>query len=223
MQIAKILFSPDDRYAILVHDSYNQGCEYSILALDLETGTEHWRISAQELSFVSNLWWGGAIFDAPRFNAVASLHNGEFLDQPGIARCDLTGRTIDFAPENAGLILGSEALWGSVECYAAEAGADAPYYLRAAISGQGGDRTILLSDNPVTLTAMPNPGLVLLVNTTDWVTRQLWLVNVLAGDKLLIDSDCAGFSLAADGKLLVRAGGKNELRVYELVQPSSSD
>src|SRR5204862_442216 len=78
-------------------------------------------------------------------------------------------------------------------------------------------RVIPLSAAPAKVTAMPEPGLVLLINAPDPQTSQLWLIDVLAGDKVMVDSDCADFSLATDSKLLVRAKSKNELRVYELI------
>ena len=73
MFISRILFSPDDRYAVFVHDSMHGESDVSVLVLDLESGSEQWRISTQQVNVISKLWWSGAIYDTPRFCGSAQL------------------------------------------------------------------------------------------------------------------------------------------------------
>jgi len=219
MQIEKALFAPDDRYAVFVHDAYHEGSLTSILCLDLAQGSELWRISSGELNFVTQLWWGGAIFDAPRFYAIASLYHGRFYDQPGLATCDVHDHELSFRADTNGQILGAEALWGHVSCHSSVASAEMPYQLLATVTGQAENTMVPLSARPVAITLMPQPGLALITNTDDLATNQLWLVDLLKGDKTLVDSDCEEMSLASDAKVLVRSRSTNELRIYELVEP----
>ena len=223
MQIERVLFSPDDRYAAFIHDSFREGSEVSVLILDLEQGTEHWRIDSHKLSFVNHLWWSGAIFDSPRFFATASLFDGQFLERPGVAHFDLTTKQIEFPPVRAGLLFGAETIWGKTEVYQNDSSLEHPYYLLATIPGYTTDAQIPLSSKPLSISALPEPGLVLLKNTSTGVTDALWLVDIISGDKHLVDSDCAEFSLTANGQLLVQAKMSNELRIYELYRPGQEE
>jgi hypothetical protein len=222
MRISRAVFSPDDRYAVLVHDARHGDCDVSVLVLDLENGMEVWRISTQELNFISEVWWGGAVLDSPRCYASAKLYDGQFEPYLGLARLDIASRELRFTTGDASVICGTAALWGKLECYAAATGASEPFFLRAEIPGQQGSRDILLSAEPVAIKALDTPGLVLLSNTVDWVTNQLWLIDIFSGEKYLVDADSAGFSIADDGKLLVRARKSIELKVYELVDTSDN-
>lgn len=217
MQIARILFSPDDRYAVLVHDSFKQGSDVSLLAMDLQQGVECWRASAVQAGFIGELWWGGAIYDSPRFNFMASLYEGRSLAHPMQLTCDLKQATLTLDEGQAGLLFGAEALWGRVGCFTKGESREGPFYIAVTIPGQPKAMQVPLSAHPVAVTLMPEPGMVLISNTSDFVTNQLWLIDALAGDKFLIDSDCAGLSVASDGKLLVRSRTNNELRIYERV------
>lgn len=216
MQIAKVLFAPDDRYAVLVHDAVHGDCDVSLLVLDFATGGEAWRLSTEKLNFISELWWGSAMLNAPRFNVAAKLHDGQFESHMGLARLDLNSQSITFTSGDEELLCGDEALWGRVSCRATGTGAT-PFVLQAEIAGQESPLRIPLSAQPVELQALPEPGLVLLSNTSDWVTNQLWMIDVFSGEKWLVDQDCASFSFASDNKLLVRARTRIELRVYDLV------
>lgn len=222
MQVAKALFSPDDRYLVLVHDGLREGSAASIVTLDLEQGTEVWRIGTHELNFVSEVWWGGAMLDAPKFCAVASLNDGEFHEDPGLAVCDVATQQLSYTPAQQSLLLGADALWGKIVCYATAQQSPMPFYLEATIPGERPHGSIPLSARPVQLQMLPAPGLILINNTVDYVTNQLWLLNVLSGDKQPVDEDCAAFSLAADNKLLVRGQAKSELRVYTLTGPGTA-
>jgi hypothetical protein len=219
MQVAKALFSPDDRYIVLAHDAFHEGCEVSLLVLDLEQGAEVWRISTHELSFISELWWGGAILDEPRFSAAAGLSDGQFHERPGQAVCDIRAHQLTYTSAPDGLLGGAESLWGQVACYSAAPGAATAFYMRPTVPGHPELTEIPLSAKPVQVEMTPVPGLVLLSNTLDYITNELWTVNVLTGGKSLVDEDCASFSLASDNKLLVRSQTKSELRIYELLQP----
>jgi len=216
MSISHVLFSPDDRYAVFIHDSMRGESDISVLVLDLQTGSELWRLTTQQVNFISELWWGGAIYDAPRFFAAAKLHDGQFEPHNGLAAFDLETRTLDFAPQDQGVICGDQTLWGKLICYATD-DPQTPYVLTAKIPGQEQPRQIALSAQPVRLEALPAPGFVLLSNTEDRITNQLWLIDVFAGEKALVDEDCAGFALCPNGKLLVWARTRIELRVYSPV------
>jgi hypothetical protein len=215
MQISRVLFSPDDRYAVFVHDALKEGSSASLLVMDLAAGQEYWRIDSQQLGFVSELWWGGAIFDAPRFHATASLFNGQFSTAPVEISGDLTARSLAQDSSAPGLLFGAEALWGSVSCRSGGEGRDGPFYISVNIPGKLDGQQIGLTAQPVSVLLLPEPGLLLIANTADFVTNQLWLIDVLTAEKYEIDEDCAGYSVSADGKLLVRSGSSNELRVYE--------
>ncbi len=221
MQVARALFSPDDRYLVLVHDGLREGSAASVVTLDLDQGLEVWRIGTHELNFITELWWGGAVYDAPKFCAVASLSDGQFHEDPGLAVCDIKTQQLEYTPGQQSLLLGADALWGKVVCYATAQQSPMPFFLEATIPGERPHGSIPLSARPVQLQMLPAPGLVLINNTVDYVTNQLWLLDVLSGDKHPVDEDCAAFSLAADNKLLVRGQAKSELRVYELIQPGA--
>jgi hypothetical protein len=214
MQINRALFSPDDRFGVFFHDAFREGSDTSVLVLDFSTGAEHWRINTHELSFISQAWWGAAIYDKPRCNAVAQLYQGEFLEQEGLAKLDLAAKSFTYTPAADGVVLGAEALWGDVSCLATGE-SSRPYELVGRIPGQPEVR-VPLTARPVKLDTLPQAGLVLIANTEDQVTTDLWLVDVVQNDKWLVDRDCAGFSLASDGKLLVRGEKNNALRVYLL-------
>lgn len=216
MRISHVLFSPDDRYVVFVHDSMRGESDVSVLVLDLQTGTEQWRLTTQQVNFISSLWWAGAIYDAPRFNAAAKLYNGQFESHHGLASFNLADRSLEFAPQDYGVVSGDQSLWGKLTCYATD-DPQIPFFLDAEIAGQETPLQIPLSANPVRLEALPTPGLVLLSNTADWVTNQLWLIDVFAGGKALVDDDCAGFALSPSGKLLVWSRTRIELRVYSPV------
>jgi len=213
MSIANVLFSPDDRYAVFIHDSMRGESDVSVLVLDLETGSELWRLSTQQVNFISDLWWGGAIYDAPRFYAAAKLHDGQFEPHNGLAAFDLTSQTLEFTPQAQGVVCGDQTLWGKLVCYATDE-PQTPFVLDAEIPGQERRRQIPLSAQPIRLEALPAPGFVLLSNTEDRITNQLWLIDVFSGEKDLVDEDCAGFALSPSGKLLVWARTRIELRVY---------
>lgn len=215
MQIAKALFSPDDRYAVFVHDSFKQGSAVSLLAMDLQSGVECWRATTAQINFVGEMWWGAAVYDAPRFSLTAALFNEQSLEPPAVVHCDLLKQVLTLDQSQTGLTLGAEALWGKVACIDKGQGSENQHSIQASIPGQADNLQVPLSANPVALTLLPEPGLLLINNTDDFVTNQLWLVNVLAGDKYMLDADCAGYSIAADGKLLVRSRTNNELRIYE--------
>ncbi len=80
----------------------------------------------------------------------------------------------------------------------------------------GSARRIELDLRPIDLVALEQPGCVLLLNSADLVTSKLWLVSAgSTGVPRLIDADCRDVALSPGGKLLVLAGGSNEIRIYE--------
>jgi hypothetical protein len=214
MQISQALFSPDDHYGVFIHDSFQSGSDTSVLVLDFATGSEYWRIGAHELSFISKMWWGAAIYDAPRCTAVAQLHNGGFREHEGLAKLDLSTRTITFTDDAGGVLLGSEALWGEATCRAT-GNASQPYELTGHIPSKP-EVHVPLTAQPVAVDTLPQAGLVLIANTADQISTDLWLVDIINNGKRLVDQDCASYSLASDGKLLVRGEKNNALRVYTL-------
>lgn len=213
MFISRVLFSPDDRFAVFVHDSMHGESDVSVLVLDLASGSEQWRLSTQQVNFISELWWSGAIYDTPRFYAAAKLYNGQFEPHPGLAFFDIGTQALEFTPQENGVICGDQALWGKLFCYAT-GDPTVPFVLAADIPGQELQRQVPLTAQPVRLKALPAPGLALLSNTDDWITNQLWLIDMFSGEKYMVDADCAGFALSPDGKLLVWARTRIELRVY---------
>jgi hypothetical protein len=219
MQVSQALFSPDERFITLVHDGAAAGSDCSVLIVDLATGNEVWRVDSHHLNFVQNLWWAGAVYDTPRFYASAKLCDGVFHESPGLALFDLNKQQLSFsAPDAAGsLLLGASALWGRVDAFAApRPGGKPEYRLQAAIPGQKNLKPLLLSAPPLHLQCLSVPGLVLVSNTTDYATYELWLVNLLTGDKQRVDGDCGSYDSAPDNRLLVRSHDSNALRIYEL-------
>ena len=214
MKVNRALFSPDDRYGVFFHDAFQEGSDTSVLILDFSTGAEHWRVSSHELNFVSQAWWGAAIYDKPRCNAVVQLFEGEFLSNDSLAKLDLAEKQVSLAENDAAVILGAEALWGEVSCISTD-DADHPYALTGRIPGQS-EMYVPLSAKPVEVDTLPQAGLVLIANTDDQVNTELWLVDIIHNEKWLVDRDCAGFALASDGKLLVRGDKNNAIRIYLL-------
>jgi hypothetical protein len=94
--------------------------------------------------------------------------------------------------------------------------AQTAYGLQAAVPGYQQLVPLPLSTLPLRIQCLATPGLVLINNTADYTTYELWLVNVLDGSKTLIDGDCGGFDVTADNRLLVRSKSSNEIRVYRL-------
>ena len=56
MRIHQSLFSPDDRYAVFVHDSFQGESDVSVLVLDLAAGTEAWRLTTFQIDSIQDLW-----------------------------------------------------------------------------------------------------------------------------------------------------------------------
>ncbi|MDQ3024679.1 MAG: hypothetical protein M3R04_09920, partial [bacterium] len=129
MQIDRALFSPDDRYLAFFHDSNIEGSPVSILVLDLKAGKELWRIGSAELGFIKDAWWDGAVFDAPRFQVTAMVHEGQFLQQPGLATLALQGKNLKFSENVDGVVTGAGGLWGQALALQSNPGAQSPYYL----------------------------------------------------------------------------------------------
>ena len=217
MQIDDVLFSPDDHYATFRHDYSHEGSEVSLLVMDLTEGKEYWRVPSGQLGFIERMWWAGAIYDKPRFNALAMLYDTTFFDESGLAVCDINEKSISFSEQTYGVLMGAEALWGELTVHNSGEPADQPFSIVASVHGQDGDKVIPLSSSPSGLQMLPEPGLVLVGNSSGGEPDQLWLVNVLTGDKQAVDRDCAEFTVSGDGKVIVRAQAANELRIYELV------
>lgn len=219
MQVVRALFSPDERFIALVHDGAQADSDCSVLVVDLATGSEVWRIDTHALNFVDDLWWAGAVYDSPRFYASAKLHDGVFHDNPGLAQFDINKQQLTFnAPAAAGsLLLGSSALWGRVDAYATPSfGGKQSYRLQAVIPGQKNLKPLTLSAPPLHLQCLSVPGLALVSNTADYTTYELWLINLLTGDKQRVDGDCGSYDAAPDNRLLVRSHDNNAVRIYEL-------
>jgi dipeptidyl aminopeptidase/acylaminoacyl peptidase len=219
MQVESALFSPDERWLVLSHDAAQQGSTTALLVLDLEKGGEALRVETSSINFIGHSWWAGAVLDSPRFYAAARLYNGQFFDTPGLAQIDINSRQLRFVHPGtkADLLLGSSALWGRVDAFADNSkGAAASYGLQASVPGYNALKPVPLSTLPLRLQCLSTPGLVLINNTADYQTYELWLVNVLDGSKTLVDGDCASFDLAPDNRLLVRSKTSNNLRVYQL-------
>jgi hypothetical protein len=58
--------------------------------------------------------------------------------------------------------------------------------------------------------------MVLLTNSLENGESQLWLIDLSAGHKFLVDSDCAGASSNGAGLILVRGALNNEARLYRI-------
>jgi hypothetical protein len=218
MQIDRALFSPDDRYLALFHDSNLEGSPVSILVLDLNSGKEVWRVDSSELGFVKDAWWDGAVFDSPKFQATAMVHNGQFLQRAGLASLALQGRNLKFSENVDGVVSGATGLWGQALAMQSTAGAQSPYFLL--VSKPGGRETLPLTSVPDDIQLLSDTGLVLLANADRKNNvAELWLINANDRTKFLVDGDAAGFSLSTGGRLLVRGEQSNELRIYDYINP----
>ncbi len=218
MNIHDILFSHDDRYAVFSNDSYAQGSAVSMLVLDLENGSETWRISTHDLSFVRRIWWDDFAPEA-RCYAAVELQQGEFQDLPGLAVLDIGKQTLSFDSARVGMLMGDSAEWGMVSCFMSADQPDVPYFIRADIPGHGDNMQVPLSDAPLDLVCLDEPGLILLRNTLNYSISQLWLIDMLQGDKLLVSGDSEHFETGPAGRLLIVPRGSNELHVMQLFLP----
>src|SRR5690606_17793557 len=104
MHIRDILFSDDDRYAVSSNDAYSEGSQISLLVLDLLNGSEAWRVSTHDLSFVRRIWWSGEPGDQQCL-ASAGMQNGEFRSRPGLAILDVASQSLSFDDERSGLLM----------------------------------------------------------------------------------------------------------------------
>jgi hypothetical protein len=218
MQIERGLFSPDDRYLALFHDSNIEGSPVSILVLDLNTGKEVWRVSKDEVGFVKDAWWDGAVFDSPKFQATVMVHNGQFLKRAGLATLALQGKNLKFSENLDGVVTGATGLWGQALAMESTQGAQSPYFLL--VSMPSSRESLPLTSVPDDVQLLSDTGLVLLEN----IDRknnvgELWLINATDRTKYLVDGDSAAFSLSVSGRLLVRGEQSNELRIYDYVNP----
>lgn len=218
MRVNDILFSPDDHYAVFTNDAFSEGSQVSLLVLDLVAGEEAWRLSTHDLSFLRHIWWDDSSTDPACF-ASADLHNGEFHDSPGLAVLDIAVQELEFDASRRGLLIGDSADWGSVACYRDPDSEDSPFYLRADIDGHGENRQVPLSDEPLQLHCLQETGMVLLRNTVNYTVSQLWLIDLINGDKMLVSGDCERFSAGPDGKLLVIPRGSNEVQIHQFFRP----
>jgi hypothetical protein len=218
MQIDRALFSPDDRYLALFHDSNIEGSPVSILVLDLESGKELWRVSNSEIGFVKDAWWEGAVFDAPKFQATVMEHNGQFLERAGLATLNLQGKQLKFSENVDGVLTGASGVWGQALAMQSSPGAQSPYFLL--VSMPSNRETLPLTSVPDDIQLLSDPGLVLLSNQDRKnKVAELWLINAVDRTKYLVDGDAAGFSLSGNGRLIVRGEQSNELRIYDYVNP----
>ena len=220
MQINDVLFSAADRFAIFTNDSFREGSDISMLVVDLESGEEAWRISTHDLSFVRRIWWDTAE-DSKLCYASADLHNGEFRELPGLAILDLDHHSLSFDEQRSGLLMGDSADWGVIGCYLSIDKEGVPYYIRAQIPGEGNNMQVPLSDAPLDLGCLEQRGLILLRNTVNYSVSQLWLIDLISGDKLLVSRDCEHFEIGPDGRLLVLPPGNSELLVMQLFLPDA--
>lgn len=222
---ARLFFSPGGRYLVLCHDALQQGSPASVLVYDVLTDKEYWRVDTQDLNFISLAWWGAGA-DSERFFLAATVHSGQFVDQPGIADFNLADHTWSFSQQGESLLLASDAAWGRAGAYRAVPGARAPYYLK--YTPRGGELKLQpeqfpLNSEPVGLLALPDSAYVLLTNRNDLLSNQLWQVNLASGKRYMVDADCESCSLSAGGLLLVRGGEANSVRVYRLLHPGEAE
>lgn len=218
MHVHDVLFSDDDRYAVFSNDAYSEGSEISLLVLDLLNGAEAWRVSTHDLSFLKRIWWSGET-GAQHCLASAELQNGEFRSRPGLAILDVANQTLSYDNERSGLLMADNAEWGSVGCHIASRDQEAPYYIRADTWHLGSNLQVPLSDAPLDIACLSEPGLILVRNTDNYTVSQLWLINLQTGDKHLVSRDCEHFQVSDDDRLLVVPRGSNELHVMQLFMP----
>ncbi|MEZ5338617.1 MAG: hypothetical protein R3F46_10155 [bacterium] len=218
MRIHDILFSDDDRFAVFSNDAWSEGSEISLLVLDLQNGSEAWRLSTHDLSFLRRIWWAGET-GSQVCMASAELRNGEFRETPELAIIDVQQQQLSFDDERRGLLMTDNADWGSVACLMSPERPEAPFYIRADTRDFGTNLQVPLSDEPLDLICLSEPGLILLRNTVNHSVSQLWLINLHSGDKHLVSSDCSYFEVDRQGKLLVVPRGSNELHVLQLFLP----
>jgi hypothetical protein len=215
MQVEQVLFSADERYFVLVHDAARAACPVAVLVMDLSNGEEAWRVDSHSGSFIDRLWWGKGQ-EVPRFFGTVKLYQGEFFNRAGLGVFDLSQRTLSFVrPSRNDLLMGDTAPWGSVNLYATSGG-KAGYSLEASLPGTPPLSGLRLSAKPLEVRCLSTPGLVLVSNTTDYDTYELWLIDVLDGTKSLVSDDCAGFDLAPDNRLLLQSRQDLELRILAL-------
>lgn len=214
MQISRVLFSANDRYAAFIDDSFIEGSSTSVLVMNLDSGEEAWRIASQQLSFVVDEWWREDL--GPDTMALAaSLFDGEFYPTASLATASIPDQAVEFSPAAHQLIAGTGADWGWAACSQVSNSTNPRYYMEIYEHGGGASR-IELDLRPIDLQALQRPGCVLLLNSADLVTSKLWLVSTGSTRvPTLVDADCRDVAVSAGGKLLVLAGGSNEIRIYE--------
>lgn len=215
MQVGGVVFSPDDRYLVVVQDSTQEGSQLALLALDLRKGEEIWRVPAAKLGFVRGLWWASGSLSGGRFCLTASLFDGQFQDSPGLVQADLVKQTLSFTSDTGGLLTGAETIWGRAEGHRSTGG-NAEFFIRPFIPGQSNLADIPLSREPLRIALLAQPGLALVSNSGGDNENELWLVDLFDGSKTQVDSDCEGFDTLSGGQLLVRARKENLLRIYDL-------
>jgi len=221
MQIDRALFSPDDHYVAFFHDSNIQGSPVSILILDLQGGKELWRIGSAELGFIKDAWWDGAVYDAPKFEVTAMVHNGDFLKRAGLATLSLTDKKLDFSDNVDGVVTGASGLWGQVLALQNTENTQSPYFM--VVNKPSGRDTLPLTSVPDSIQPLSASGL-LLLNNLDRKNNvgELWLIDTNARTKYLVDGDVAGYALSGGGRLIVRGEQSNELRIYDFINPKAA-
>lgn len=214
MQITRVLFSSDDRYAVFIDDSFIEGSSVSVLVMDLEQGTEVWRIPSQQLGFVNSEWWRGDM--APgTLQFAASLYDGDFYPTASVATASIFDKSLEYNDQPSDLITGTGADWGWAACSKLDGSPDSGYFLEIHQDAGSASR-IDLDLRPIQLRALKSPGSVLLVNSADLVTSKLWLVKAQDTEAPeLVDADCREVSIAPGGGLLVLSGNANEIRIYQ--------
>lgn len=222
MQVSYVSFSPDDTIVALGHDPYRKDCGISLLAIDLTSGQENWRIESHTLNFINNLWWSHPASGPSKLFASAQVYEGNFTDRA--AHFTIDPQDGEVTPDTSlnGVIIGAEALWGKAWCSETRPGTEFPFSLNAEIPGTAVPLQVPLSSQIRDMQMLSDPGRVLISNTLDGITYQLWLVDLAKGDKYRVDRDCAEFALSTNDTLLVRGSQANQLRVYKLEIPGSS-